>query len=192
MPRGVHERATAPRARTEQDDIEDGLHGDDPLGRDAARSAGVPYDEYLADARRAPADDYLPPGLIVPTNLTPSIDRTRPEDAPDLADGEWSKQHLLQFLARQPKDMVFIPKETWELKGEDTYQYVGLQGHSFRVVKNKAVMVPVQIAAIIKQSQEEFPTAQSRQHKNQLTDIRDLPTNPYSKGLPGAEVFLDR
>lgn len=139
-----------------------------------------------------PDDDYIPPGLIVPTNLTPAVDLTDPRDAPDLADGEWSKQHLLQFLARQPKDMVFIPKETWEAKGEDTFQYVGLQGHSFRVVKNKAVMVPVQIAAIIKQSQEEFPTAQSQQKKNQITDIRDLPINPYSKGLPGAEVFLDR
>lgn len=166
MPRGVSERTLA----TDPDLM------DEPM-------QAAPPDDDTAD---------LPPGLIVPTNLTPTIDLTRPEDAPDLADGEWSKRHLLQFLARQPKDMVFIPKENWEAKGEDTYQYVGLQGHSFRVVKGRAVMVPVQIAAIIKQSQADFPTAQSQQKKNQLTDIRDLPPDPNSKGLPGAEVYLDR
>lgn len=133
-------------------------------------------------------DNDIPPGLIVPTNRTPAIDLTDPMDAPDLKDGEWSKAHLLQFLARQPKDMVFIQKESWEAQGEDTYQHVGLQGHSFRVLKGQAVMVPIQIAEIIKYSQNPFPTMQSQAKKQQLTDFTNLPPDPRAKGVPGVDV----
>jgi hypothetical protein len=143
-----------------------------------------------AAAVAAPDDDM--PNLIVPTNLAPVIDLTKPEDCPDLPDGEWSKRHLAQFLARQPRDMVFIPKESWEPKGVDCFQIVGLQGHYFRVVKDKAVQVPVQIATIIKQSQEEFPTMQSKSRRQQLTDVRDLPDLPGARGAQGVEVFVNR
>lgn len=138
---------------------------------------------------QALADDELP-NLIVPLNVTPVIDLNRPEDAPDMADGEWSKRHLLQFLARQPRSMVFIPKENWEAKGEDTFQTVGLQGHWFRVRKGHPESVPIQIATIIEQSQEDFPTSQARLRKRELTDIRDLPPSSDSRGMPGVEVHV--
>lgn len=143
-----------------------------------------------------PTDEHDPndvsdiPGLIVPVQQTPVIDLSRPEDAPDLPDGEWSKRHLAQFLARQPRSMVFIPKEGWEPKGEDTFQFVGFQGHGFSVVKNKPVSVPIQIAAIIEQSQEEFPTSQSKFRRRQITDVRDLPIDPNGRGVAGPEVVL--
>ena len=120
--------------------------------------------------------------------MTPTIDLSNPEDAPDMPDGEWSKRHLAQFLARQPRTVVFIPKEGWEPKSEDTFQFVGLNGHGFTVIKGRPVSVPIQIAAIVEQSQEEFPTAQSQLRKRQITDIRDLETGPG--GVAGTEVFV--
>jgi hypothetical protein len=135
------------------------------------------------------SDDDLP-NLIVKPNVTPTIDLTRLEDCPDLPDGEWSRKHLLQFLARQPYSMVFIPKEDWEPKGEDTFQTIGYMGHWFNVRKGKPERVPLQIATIIEQSQEEFPTMQSKAKKRQLTDLRDLPIAPDSRGVEGAEVSL--
>jgi hypothetical protein len=145
---------------------------------------GIPIPSSVVD----PNDVSDIPGLVVPTRLAPSIDLTRPEDCPDLADGEWSKRHLVQFLARQPRSMVFIPKEGWEAKNEESFQTVGYQGHWFTVVKNKPVSVPIQIAAIIEQSQLEFPTTQSQFRKRQITDIRDLDAGPG--GVQGPEVFV--
>jgi hypothetical protein len=137
----------------------------------------------------APEDEADLPSLIVATNRTPTIDPTNPEDCPDRPDGEWSKGHLLRFLARQPKDMVLIPKEAWEPKGEDTYQTVGYLGHWFRILKGKPVQVPLQIAAVIEQSQRDFPTSQSQAKRRQLTDIRDL--DPAGgRGVGGVEIFL--
>ena len=146
--------------------------------------------------RPAPSADLIPdpndvsdiPGLIVPVQTAPVIDLSKPEDAPDMPDGEWSKRHLAQFLARQPRTVVFIPKENWEPKGEDTFQFVSLQGHGFSVIKGRPVSVPIQIATIIEQSQQDFPTSQSQLRKRQVTDIRDLETGPG--GVQGAEVFL--
>lgn len=138
------------------------------------------------------ADEAIPDGLIRPINRTPTIDLSRPEDCPDLPDGEWSKQHLLQFLARQPRDVVFIPKEPWEPKGEETYQYVGFQGHGFRIRKGRTESVPIQIAAIIEQSQEEFPTTQSQANRRALTNILDMAPEPGSLGVPGVQTFLQR
>jgi len=137
-------------------------------------------------------DDGDMPNLIVPHRPKQMIDLSKPEDSPDLPEGEWSKRHLLQFLARQPRDIVYIPKENWEPKGEDTFQVVGLQGHWFHIRKGNTESVPIQIAEIIKNSQMEFPTAQSQLMKRQITDIRDLPQTPDSRGVPGTEVFLGR
>lgn len=128
------------------------------------------------------------PNLIVPTRLTPTIDLSKPEDSPDLPDGDWSQRHLAQFLARQPRSLVFIPKEGWEEKGVDTYQAVGYMGSRFRVLKGKPVSVPIQIAAVIEQSQEEFNTQQSQLRRRQITDIRDLPADARSRGVPGVDV----
>lgn len=132
------------------------------------------------------------PSLIRPRNLTPTIDLSRPEDAPDLPGGEWSKRHLLQFLARQPYDTVFIPKENWEPKGVPTFQTVGYLGHWFSIKKGEATDVPVQIAAIIKQSQEDYPTMQSKSIRRQLTDLNDLPRQSLgSRGsVEGIEVAV--
>lgn len=164
----------------------------------------MPRGKYDRKKMRAPmpspADTYdnevvdpaSVPGLIVPTNLTPAIDLTDPADCPDRPDGEWSAQHFAQFLARQPRSMVYIKKPDWAPKGEDTYEMVGLQGHRFRVLQGKPVSVPIQIAAIIEQSQDEFPTAQSQLRKRLVTDIRDLPILSDSRGVPGSEVFLNR
>lgn len=144
-----------------------------------------------ADAQEQPAlVDETPSTLIRPTVVTPSIDLTRPEDAPDLPLGEWSRVHLNQFLARQPYSMVFIPKENWEPKDQDTFQTIGFQGHWFSVVKGKPVQVPIQIAAVIEQSQEPFPTMQSKAIRRQLTDISDLPQQAGSRGVPGVEVAV--
>lgn len=143
---------------------------------------------------RAPEtiDPATVPGLIQPVRTTPTIDLSKPEDCPDLPDGEWSLRHLTQFLARQPRSVVFIPKESWEPKGEDTFQGIGLQGHMFRVRKGRPESVPIQIAEIIENSQQEFPTTQAQLRKRVLTDIRDLEPNPASRGVPGVETFLER
>ena len=138
------------------------------------------------------ADDGDMPNLIVPTRLAPTIDLNKPEDCPDQPDGEWSKRHLAQFLARQPRTMIFIPKESWEPKGEDSFQTIGFQGHWFRVRKGYPESVPIQIAAIIEQSQQDFPTMQSMAKKRQLVDIRDLPESAGSRGVAGVEVVLNR
>jgi hypothetical protein len=135
-----------------------------------------------------PVPDEMP-NLVVPTVLTPTIDLSDPMDCPDMPDGEWSKRHIGQFLARQPRDMVLIPKEGWEPKGEDTYQIVGYLGHWFRVLKGKPVSVPIQISALIQQSQRDFPTTQSQAKRRELTDIRDLPDASRGRGV-GVEVFV--
>ena len=136
----------------------------------------------------AAPDDSEMPDLVVPMNLTPSIDLSKPEDSPDQPEGEWSARHLGQFLARQPRSVVFIPKESWEPKGEDTYQAIGFQGHRFRVRKGRPESVPIQIAAVIEQSQEEFPTQQSQLRRRQITDIRDLPQDLSGRGMLGVDV----
>ena len=148
------------------------------------------HDQSAGDAprRRAASDDEMP-NLIVPVNRTPTIDLSDPSDCPDQPDGEWSKAHLGRFLAKQPRTMVMVPKESWEPKGEDTYLTVGYCGHWFRVVKNKPVMVPLQIGAIIEQSQREFPTTQAQNKRWQLTDIRDLPDTSRGRGA-GVEIFV--
>lgn len=128
--------------------------------------------------------DGGPSLLIRPKRITPTIDLSDPRDCPDLPDGEWSRAHLNQFLARQPYDMVFIKVEPYEDDGEPHYQIVGLQGHWFSVLKGDAVEVPIQIAAIIKQSQAKFPTMQSKAIRRQLTDLTGLP--PQSLGRRGA------
>jgi hypothetical protein len=140
----------------------------------------------------AAIDPATVPGLIVPVNTSPTLDLSDPGDCPDRPDGEWSAQHFAQYLARQPRSMVFIQKPVWAPKGEDTYEMIGIQGHRFRVLQGKPVSVPIQIAAIIEQSQAEFPTQQSQLRKRQITDIRDLPDVPASRGVPGTEVFLPR
>lgn len=150
----------------------------------------MPSPDLLPDD--AVIDPATVPGLIVPVNLTPTLDLSDPADCPDRPDGEWSAQHFAQYLARQPRSMVFIQKPTWAPKGEDTFEMVGLQGHRFRVLQGRPVSVPLQIAAIIEQSQAEFPTQQSQLRKRQITDIRDLPDVPASRGVPGTEVFLPR
>lgn len=168
---------------------------DEPLSDDEPTRAELMERLALLEAQLAAptvSDDEIPSGLIVATPSTPLIDPNNPEDQPDLPDGEWSKGHFLRFLARQPKSMVFLRREPWEPKSGDVYQYVGLQGHSFRVLKDKPVMVPVQIAAIIEQSQEEFPTTQSQAKKRALTNIMDMPAEPGSLGVPGVETFLVR
>jgi hypothetical protein len=129
------------------------------------------------------------PNLVVPLVHTPSIDLTKPEDCPDRPDGEWSKQHLGQFLARQPRDMVLVPKEPWEPKGEDTYLTVGYCGHWFRILKGKSVSVPLQIAAVVQQSQRDFPTTQAQDRRLALTDIRNLPDTSRGRGA-GVEIFV--
>ena len=137
-----------------------------------------------------PEMDEDGPSLIVPKRAAPVIDLSDPNDCPDLPDGEWSRRHLVQFLARQPYDMVFIPKENWEPKGEPAFQTIGYLGHWFSVKKGEGAMVPIQIAAIIKQSQDEFQTAQSQSMRRQLTDISDLPAQPGSRGVEGVEVAV--
>ena len=153
----------------------------------------MPRGNYDRTAPNEPtdADDEMP-NLIVPVQTAPVIDLTRPEDCPDMPDGEWSRKHLAQFLSRQPRSVVFIPKEGWEAKGEDTFQTVGFQGHWFRVRKGRPESVPIQIAELIENSQKEFPTMQSEMRKRQLTDIRDLPASADSRGMPGVEVALAR
>ena len=137
-----------------------------------------------------PSDDDDLPSLIIPRRPAPALDLRLPENAPDLPDGEWSKRHLLQFLARQERSMVLIPKEPWEPQGEDAFQIVGYLGHWFHVRKGRPETVPIQIAAIIEQSQDEFPTMQSQAKRRVLTDISDLP--PAPSGVPGSETYINR
>ena len=136
-----------------------------------------------------PEVDEELPSLIRPVNRTPVIDLTNPEDAPDMPEGEWSLGHLMRFLARQPVDLVLVRKEPWEPKSEDTFLTVGYMGHWFQILKDKTVAVPIQIAAVIQQSQRDFPTTQSQAKRRQLTDIRDLPDESRGRGA-GVEVFL--
>ncbi len=176
------------------------LDRDDDMTSAAATTDSLSYEEMaarleaaerlLGQQQTAPDDDL--PSLIVPRRPAPMIDLSRPEDSPDLPDGEWSKRHLVQFLARQDRTMVFIPKENWEPKGEDAFQIVGYQGHWFRVRKGRPESVPIQIGAIIEHSQEEFATMQSQAKKRVLTDITDLAPAPGSLGVPGHETYLNR
>ena len=169
----------------------------EPLVRPPDGPAGLSYADLMrrlatAEARIAELSDGDEPSLVVPVNRTPTIDLTKPEDCPDQPDGEWSRGHLLRFLARQPRSVVFIPKENWEPKGDDVYQLVGYCGHWFRVRKGRPESVPIQIAEVIENAQKDFPTSQSQNRKRQLTDIRDLGDQPGSMGAPGVEVYLNR
>src|SRR5215475_2747801 len=113
--------------------------------------SGGPIPEHLLRPPDPPEPDAVPdtsemPDLVVSHAPSVRIDLTRPEDCADRPDGEWSRAHLGQFLARQPKSMVFIPKEAWEPKAVDCFQIIGYQGHWFRVIKNKPILVPLPIA----------------------------------------------
>lgn len=173
MPRGVYQRRKeAPMA----------VHDPDEIAADI-RDGGV---------ATAPSSDAEAPSLIVPKRVAPNIDTSNPLDCPDQPGGEWSRNHLIQFLARQPYDMVYIPKESWENENEDAYQTIGYMGHWFSIKKGEGYMVPVQIAAIVKQSQEKFPTFQSQARKKLLTDLKDLPAQPLGRrgAVEGVEVAV--
>lgn len=159
--------------------------------REVPMSMSNPADPPAEPGLEAAASE-AGPSLIRPRRVRPTIDLSNPLDAPDLPDGEWSRAHLNQFLGRQPYDMVFIKLESYEDDGEDHYQTVGFQGHWFSIRKGEAVSVPVQIAAIIKQSQEKFPTMQSQAKKRLLTDLSALPAqNLGRRGLiEGVEVAV--
>jgi hypothetical protein len=159
------------------------------MPRGVYERSGAPVDE--PPGATPPSDDDIP-SLVVPQRVAPNINLDDPADSPDLPDGEWSRAHLTRFLARQPYSVVFIPKQQWEPKNEDTFQTVGFQGHWFSIRKGRPESVPIQIATVIEQSQEEFPTFQSQARRRQLTDIRDLPQSSASRGVPGAEVDLGR
>ena len=128
------------------------------------------------------------PSLVVPRRVVPGLDLTSPENAPDAPDGEWTRQHLIQFLARQPRQPVYIPRENYEPKNGDIFATVGYNGHFFTIRKGVSEMVPAPIAEIVEQSQQEFPTTQSKAISRQITDIRDLPSGPM--GMAGAEISI--
>lgn len=135
-----------------------------------------------------PAPEPELPSLITPKRVQPGLDLTAPENAPDAPDGEWTRAHMIQFLARQPRVPVYIPKEPWESKHNDCFLTIGYNGIFFTIIKGRSELVPAPIAEIVEQSQEEFPTSQSKAISRQITDIRDLPPGP--NGMAGPEIRL--
>ena len=135
------------------------------------------------------SDAVLTPPAVV-LDATP----TDPADLPDLRDGSWSKRHLMAFLARQPKTMVIVPLTPDEQEKPDQLHFkeVGYMGHFFHLQKGIAQTVPVQIAEIIANSLDPFPTQQSRLRRREITDIRALPDGPLGMGKAGVEVVVDR
>lgn len=128
------------------------------------------------------------PSLITPRRVVQGIDMSSPENAPDMPEGEWSLGHIVQFLARQPKVPVYIPRESWEPKQGDCFQMIGYNGHIFTIRKGSSELVPAPIAEIVEQMQDPFPTSQAKASQRAITDIRDLPPGPM--GMSGIEVRL--
>lgn len=132
--------------------------------------------------------------ILTPPALALDATPRNVEDLPDRRDGEWSLKHLVQFLGRQEKTMVIIPLTADEMEKPDQahFKEIGYMGHPFHLQKGVAQLVPVQIAEIINNSLDPFPTQQAKLRRREITDVRALPSDPNGRGALGVQIDVGR